>query len=469
MNEINSTIPASLYDSINKSCKINFTDFNFSHTESAIVSVRNNPFKKVSVFDELQKVPWAKDAYYLNNRIEFIKDPLFHAGCYYVQEASSMFLEQAIQHHLDLTKQVKILDLCASPGGKSTLINSLISDDSLLVSNEVIKSRVAALSENLTKWGTCNHVVCNNDPSDFKQLPDYFDAIIVDAPCSGSGLFRKQNEVITNWTEQQVEHCSLRQKRILDDVISSLKPGGTLIYSTCSFSTEENEEIVKWLIDEHQLTGHPINQLKEWNIYETKTANGGFGYRFFPHLIKGEGFFISVLKKEIKENDTLTYKRKKENNSDKISDFEINTLKSFLNNNEELKVIKQKEFYFLLSNFIERELHILNQLNIRKKGTLLGSFKNKDFIPDHELALSNFLNRDLSSLELNLDAALQFLKKSDVKPHQQLLPKGFLKINFQGKTIGWAKNLGNRINNYLPKDWRILKDISTKENTNDFL
>ena len=458
MTNPNITIPKQLIDSINKSCEISIDDLNDAHQLSSIVSIRHNPFKKTNSFINETKVPWANDAVYLNERIEFIKDPLFHAGCYYVQEASSMFLEQAIKQHIDLTKQLKMLDLCASPGGKSTLINSLISDESLLISNEVIKSRVPALSENLTKWGTCNNIVCNNDPSDFKQVPNYFDTIIVDAPCSGSGLFRKQSDIIANWSEQQVEHCSLRQRRILDDILTSLKPGGILIYSTCSFSTEENEDVVNWLIDEHQLTGLAINAPNEWGICETKTNKGGFGYRFFPHLTKGEGFFISVLKKDNEEINSSSFSKKKQNKFEKINEYEIKTLNSFLNKKDDLSIIKQNEFYFLINHFIESELSNLNELNIRKKGTLIGSFKKTDFIPDHEFALSNFLNIEIPTLELNLDEALQFLKKSDIKKQPEL-PNGFVKINYQQKTIGWAKNLGNRMNNYLPKDWRILKSI----------
>jgi NOL1/NOP2/sun family putative RNA methylase len=459
MNEYALNIPQQLLNSINKSCKIDIEDFSNSHQQNAIISIRHNPFKKSNLFINESKVPWANDAVYLNERIEFIKDPLFHAGSYYVQEASSMFLEQALIQQLDLTKNLKILDLCASPGGKSTLINSLLSNESILVSNEVIKSRVSALAENLTKWGTCNHIVTNNDPKDFNCLRNYFDAIVVDAPCSGSGLFRKQPDVISNWTEQQVEHCSMRQKRILDDILPSLKPGGILIYSTCSFSTEENEEIADWLIEEFNLTGQKIKTKNDWNIISTETKNGGTGYRFFPHLTKGEGFFIAVFKKEDSSSSASnSTKKRKTSATEKVKDYEINTIHQYLKKTNHLRIIKQNEFFFLINELIDDELPELSKLTIRKKGTLLGTFKKNDFIPDHEFALSNFLNNKTNSLELNLEEALQFLKKSDIKPKQQL-PLGFIKINHQNKTIGWAKNLGNRINNYLPKEWRILKSL----------
>ncbi|MFN6039522.1 MAG: RNA methyltransferase, partial [Bacteroidota bacterium] len=167
-----------------------------------------------------------------------------------------------------------------------------------------MKTRVPALIENMTKWGTCNHIVTSNDPIDFKKLPDYFDVIVVDAPCSGSGLFRKQPDIIRNWNNDLVRHCKLRQERILDDVLDSLKPGGFLIYATCSFSTEENEDIVDYLIQNHDMIGLPLELNPAWNICETSTTYGGKGYRFFPNLTQSEGFFISILKKR-KEEDTL--------------------------------------------------------------------------------------------------------------------------------------------------------------------
>ncbi|MES1226926.1 MAG: RsmB/NOP family class I SAM-dependent RNA methyltransferase, partial [Bacteroidota bacterium] len=201
-----------------------------------ITSVRVNPNRtfnvEYSTLNVQGKVPWSSNGYYLSERPSFTTDPLFHAGAYYVQEASSMFLEEAVKQTCDLSKPLKVLDLCAAPGGKSTLLQSIISNESLLISNEVIKSRVNILSENITKWGAANVVVTNNDPKDFQRLPEYFDLIVIDAPCSGSGLFRKDPEAITEWSSDNVMLCSQRQQRILADILPCLKPGGILIYST---------------------------------------------------------------------------------------------------------------------------------------------------------------------------------------------------------------------------------------------
>ena len=180
-------------------------------------------------------------------RPSFTFDPLFHAGTYYVQEASSMFLEQALKQSVDLSQPLRVLDLCAAPGGKSTLLQSLLNKESLLVSNDVIKSRAAILEENIVKWGAANVVVTNNDPAHFARLENYFDAIVIDAPCSGSGLFRRDPEAINEWSENNVQLCSQRQQRIVADVWPALKQNGILIYSTCSYSAEEDEAILDWM------------------------------------------------------------------------------------------------------------------------------------------------------------------------------------------------------------------------------
>lgn len=453
--------PTSLLQSIANVCAIDETKLIEVHNQTASTSVRINPFKETKKFSAQQKVSWANQAHYLNERIEFIKDPLFHAGAYYVQEASSMFLEQAIKQSVDLNGELKVLDLCASPGGKSTLINSLLNEKSFLISNEVIKTRVGALCENLSKWGQANVLVCNNDAQDFLTLPNYFDLIVVDAPCSGSGLFRKQADAIEHWSEENVEHCAARQKRILSDIYSSLKPNGILIYSTCSYSTEENEEIVSWLMEEKNMESKRIALDNTWHITETQSSKSGYGYRFFPHLTNGEGFFLAAFKKEDVESEQFPqhYKRNKDAKAKQNKD-ELIALSKFIIENENNEIIQLKDNYFLISKAIIAELDKLSVLYLRKKGTLLGEFKGKDFIPHHELALSNYVNKDFSSVEVNTDEALQYLKKSELRLTTNI-ERGFCFVKFEGHPIGWAKNIGNRFNNYLPKDWRILKDIDT--------
>jgi 16S rRNA C967 or C1407 C5-methylase (RsmB/RsmF family) len=271
-------LPSSLLRSLEQVKGFNQTAFEEVHTSGEqVVSVRMNPLKlsivngewsigngQLAIGDQqnistsldvlqqhpstpLRAVPWSSSGYYLSQRPSFTLDPLLHAGAYYVQEASSMFLEQALKQSIDLAQPLLVLDLCAAPGGKSTLLQSIISNESLLVSNEVIQTRVNILKENIIKWGAGNVVVTNNDPSAFSKLHGLFDVLVIDAPCSGSGLFRRDAEAINEWSEDNVQLCSQRQQRILADAWHCLKEDGVLIYSTCSYSAEEDEEILDWI------------------------------------------------------------------------------------------------------------------------------------------------------------------------------------------------------------------------------
>ena len=247
---------------------------NFIDTQKNIespTSIRLNPFKKASVQTD-QQVPWCAEGYYLDKRPSFTFDPLFHAGCYYVQEASSMFIGHLLkQIRPDNNEPIKILDLCAAPGGKSTLINSALNSNDLLVSNEIIKTRVPVLCDNLNRWGTANIIVTNNDPRDFSRVTGFFDIILVDAPCSGSGMFRKDPAAMSEWSEMNVTLCHQRQERILADVYPALKKDGYLIYSTCSYSHQENEDILDWLCKEYAMETQRMPIEANWGIVETQS------------------------------------------------------------------------------------------------------------------------------------------------------------------------------------------------------
>ena len=239
------------------------------------VSIRLNPLKPFAFRSGEHAVPWCTSGFYLEERPTFTFDPLFHAGCYYVQEASSMFVEQALKQYMG-EEPVVMLDLCAAPGGKSTHIRSLLPDNSLLIANEVIRNRSQILAENLTKWGHPDVVVTNSDPSDFTPLEDFFDVILTDVPCSGEGMFRKDPVAISEWSPENVEICRQRQRRIIADIWPCLKPGGILIYSTCTYNTKENEENIRWIRDEFGAEVLPLDVAEEWNI----TGN----------LLQGESF-----------------------------------------------------------------------------------------------------------------------------------------------------------------------------------
>lgn len=439
-------LPQQLIDSLKNLPGFDEQKFSAAHKEEhKITSIRLNPFKpKDPEFTLDAPVKWCSSAYYLTERPSFTHDPLFHAGCYYVQEAGSMFLEHALQHTVDLSQNLKVLDLCASPGGKSTLINSLLTKESLLVANEVVKSRADILAMNLSKWGTANTVVTNNDPQKFAATEYYFDVIVVDAPCSGSGLFRKQPEAINEWSLDNVNLCSARQKRILADILPALKEDGTLIYSTCSYSFEEDEAIVQWLIKEFDLEYVPIPIQTDWGIVETP-----FGYRFYPHLTKSEGFFIAVLQKKGESLSERPSKIKGLN----LTKAEETVLKEFLDIECSIFYKNSNQFHLVNQAALDFISTFTKNFYFKKAGVTIGEIKGKDLVPAQEFAWSVELNTK-NRVDLDKTNALKYLKKQLFETSH--FETGFSLICFQNQALGWAKILPNRINNYLPNEFRIL-------------
>ena len=425
-----------------------------------VTSIRLNPIKWQNIKTEslpsviIHKSPvsWCEHGFYLNERPSFTFDPLFHAGAYYVQEASSMFLWQVLKQTISNDSPKKVLDLCAAPGGKSTLLASYF-NNGLIVSNEVIKSRAAILTENITKWGGDHVIVTNNDPSHFHSLKNYFDVIVIDAPCSGSGLFRKDPNAVNEWNEENVTLCSLRQQRIIADMVSSLKTDGIFIYSTCSYSVEEDENMLDFIINQFQLTSCRLQVKEDWKIIETESLqHKAFGYRFYPDKIKGEGFFIAAFKKTNFDDDQFI----NEQNILMPSKQEVQQIQSFISLSDEYVLFKQSDYFRAIKKEWMHDLKLLaNQLYIKKAGVELGTIKGKDFIPSHELALSMMQKQRLSGIELDKEQALQYLRRKDIFVHGN---KGWNLMMYCGLTLGWAKVLPNRINNYYPPEWRILKD-----------
>lgn len=420
-----------------------------------ITSLRINPDKFSilnSQFSIDEKIPWSQYGFYLKERPSFTFDPLFHAGCYYVQEASSMFLEQALKQLVDLSQPLKVLDLCAAPGGKSTHIQSLISPGSLLVSNEIIRSRSHVLVDNIIKWGSRNVVVTNNDPSAFRNLEGYFDVIVVDAPCSGSGLFRKDEEAINEWSLNNVQLCSQRQQRILADALPALKENGILIYSTCSYSREEDEDITDWLVEEMAMENLKLKIEGEWGIIESNSVRmNSKGYRFYPDKVKGEGFFLSCFRKA-SEAEERKYKPAK---PEKTSSKEKEVIQLWIKQ-EGVEIIKEKDMLFVLPVDLLNDYSILkNVLNIQYKGIGLGQIMKEKLVPQHSLALSTIISDNIRANELSYGEAINYLQRQELNFNSS--GKGWQLVRYKGYNLGWINILPNRINNYYPKELRILK------------
>ncbi|MEP6465539.1 MAG: RNA methyltransferase [Parafilimonas sp.] len=403
-------------------------------------------------FNLNEPVPWCETGFYLKERPQFIFDPLLHAGAYYVQEASSMFLWQMLQQNFKRDASIKILDLCAAPGGKTTLLASYFKN-ALIVSNEVIKQRAVILYENVTKWGSENIVVTNNDAADFKWLQNYFDLIIVDAPCSGSGLFRKDEDAIDEWSESNVALCSQRQQRILADIYSSLKDDGILIYSTCSYSQAEDEMIVDWLKDNFSFNPIQLTLNKEWNIDETTSPKHAFySYRFWPYKLKGEGFFIAALQK----NQEGAYSKQNNTGLLQATKKEVDFLQQHLIKNDWL-FFKQQQIIRVIHKQWNNDVAFLQKnLYLKKAGIQTGEIKGKDLVPHHELALSLLLNDNNFKIELTNEQALQYLRKKDFFLTTDY--KGWALCTYKNFALGWIKILHNRVNNYYPTEWRIRKE-----------
>jgi 16S rRNA C967 or C1407 C5-methylase (RsmB/RsmF family) len=355
-----------------------FDRFILSIDQVPSISLRTNP-RKFNKLNDVEKIPWCETGIYLNERPSFTLDPIFHSGAYYVQEASSMFLEQAFRQ-IETGRNRIVLDLSAAPGGKSTHLLSLLDSSDLLVANEVIRSRVSVLNENIRKWGHQNVVVCSNDPADFSHLEGLFDLILIDAPCSGEGLFRRDASAIQQWSVDNTNLCSTRQRRILADIWPALKSGGYLIYSTCTFNPAENEENLQWLAENNDFESIRIPLQENWGVEEME-INGLFGYRFLPHKVKGEGFFLTLIRKK-DGIDSFSIPKKIKSRLEKMP-------KQFAEIRNWLKT-PDSEFFakseFLIA-FPEDKIPVLNalseQLRVISFGLPVAQFKKNDLLPEH--------------------------------------------------------------------------------------
>jgi 16S rRNA C967 or C1407 C5-methylase (RsmB/RsmF family)/NOL1/NOP2/fmu family ribosome biogenesis protein len=422
-----------------------------AHQECIPVSIRLHPFKKNDCVDLpiLKEVPWCTTGRYLQNRPSFTFDPAWHGGMYYVQEASSMFLHHALESSMKGdSNEKKILDLCAAPGGKSTLLAALF-PDGLIVSNEAIRSRLGVLHENTIKWGMPNTVITNEDAASFGNLPGFFDVMVVDAPCSGSGLFRRQPAAASTWSEQQVHHCSMRQKKILTDALPALKEGGLLVYATCSFSKEENEDIVDWICSQEDFTPISIPLKDVWGIVSTWTEkNKCCCYRFYPGLVAGEGFFLAMLRKNYSSTSLCMSSK---TSLSELVDKDI--LKDFIHHEVALRYLNHAKQIKAVSPIVWEYLTTLKTLHITHAGILCGELK-PSFTPNHALAVSTIMSPTFPSYSVNKEQAIHYLKKNSL---DHIEKKGWLLVKYENCALGWIRSIPNRINNYYPTDWRILK------------
>lgn len=422
----------------------NEADEFFNSQQSAPpISIRLHPLKSTPrLFEDATKVDWCNLGRYLYERPIFTYDPHFHAGAYYVQEAGSMLLEKLLLPFFEENKNLVVLDLCAAPGGKSTHLLSMMHEDGILVSNELIPTRNKILRQNIAKWGFSNCIVTQNKAEDFSKTKIQFDVIVVDAPCSGEGLFRKDEHAISEWSLDQVNVCSIRQSQILNDILPVLKPGGLLLYSTCTYEDSENDLQVERLIQEYGMK--VLTPTPPQGIISTK-----YGWQAFPHKVKSEGFYCCLLQKngERKGNNYSIQKNtsKKSNAPDLSSWTTMDTLFNYS--------IHQDFIYANTNGVQEITQQLSSSCYIRMSGILMGEMKGKDFIPSAELSLSNAIQSEIPSVQLNLDEAVQYLCGDPLQSKSE--NTGWHLVRYEHSILGWSKKIANRWNNYYPKEWRI--------------
>ena len=438
--------------------------------EEPSTSIRLNPAKLVEPSNAspyMNKVPWCNDGRYLSERPQFTFDPLLHAGCYYVQEASSMFVIQAIRQYVGTSAFV--LDLCAAPGGKSTLLRSSLPEGSVLVCNEIMRNRAQILAENMVKWGYPDMMVTNNASEDFSECAHCFDLILADVPCSGEGMFRKDDESISCWSLENVQMCAERQRHLINNIWPALKPGGILIYSTCTYNAEEDERNVSWIMQEFGASVLPVNVPEGCDIMGNMIVGDYPVYHFMQHKVKGEGFFMAVIRKpdepgfrpfRLPDVSALEKDKKKKKDKKQVS----LPVKEILNEVQRW-ILNPDNFYWQVTEEGVRALPLSmasfylwgqkNGLKILEAGVQVASLKGKEPIPTHALAMSTQLNIDaFVGHEVTYTQAIAYLRKESIVLSPDA-PKGYVLLTYRKIPIGFVKNLGNRANNLYPQEWRI--------------
>lgn len=417
---------------------------------AAVRSIRINDRKQGPVEQNMQlldSVKWCPYGHYVNvpENFRFVDDVAFHAGGYYVQEASSMFLWKVLEEKV--SRNAFVLDACAAPGGKSTLINQYLSDDGFLVSNEFVAKRCNVLIENMMKWGRDNWIVTNEGLGKYERLGETFDAVVVDAPCSGEGMFRKEPETISEWSMENVMMCQTRQREIVRSAWKTLKEGGLMVYSTCTYNAMEDEDNVEWVVRELGGMVEDIVIEEEWGVVKARSG----GYHFFPHKVMGEGLFMALLRKGVRTEDKGL---KTEDGGLRTKDKGLKA--EWLRKGDEYSVTELNgEYWAVRKIFGEIVGKVMTAgLNVRAFGVEYGMMKGKDIVPAPGLALSLALDETkFQTVELDHETAMKYLRCEAIGAEGT--ERGMVLVKSDGYALGWAKNVGNRCNNMYPQYWRI--------------
>lgn len=403
-------------------------------------------------------VPWCDGGFYLDERPRFTFDPMLHQGCYYVQEASSMFHSHVVrQLTAGAAGPLRVLDSCAAPGGKTTAVIDSLPDGSLMVANEYVPSRAAILRENIIKWGYPSVVVTRGDTAAFRHLKESFDLIIADVPCSGEGMMRKDEDAVSQWSRGLIRECAERQWEIVGNLWSALKPGGCLIYSTCTFNRTENEEMVGRIISELGGESVKIDINPDWGI-APGIDTSAHCYRFLPGRVRGEGLFVAVIRKSGEPRPEKSSSKPKKDKGKKSKPLpQLGQATSWLPDGlrDDFEVYSEDD---RISTFPSIHVPILkkikNELDIIHEGILIGTVKGKDLIPSQSLAMLSPVSGCFPTHGLNKEEAIAYLSGDAVSLPPDM-PRGYITVTYNDRPLGFVKNIGNRSNNLYPSPWRI--------------
>jgi 16S rRNA C967 or C1407 C5-methylase (RsmB/RsmF family)/NOL1/NOP2/fmu family ribosome biogenesis protein len=440
---LNTPLPEAFIDSIRKNSPFG-EQLIHALDQPSPISIRINP-RKASAKDTsaMRPVSWCTMGYYLEERPSFTLDPSYHAGVYYAQEAASMVLSDLIKH-LDLPEGTRVLDLCAAPGGKTSAMLDALPSNSVVLANEINRHRSNILAENLGKWGVYNILVSNDSPEAFSDLIDCFDVVLVDAPCSGEGMFRKDKNARSEWKPDSPAFCAARQTEILSHVVQSLKPGGYLIYATCTFNQLENEDQITHLLADGSF------ELVSWDVPSACVAGrNNLGHYFLPGVTDSEGLYIAVLRKK---GTLIPSEEYALGLVSKDAPFGI------IHSENHVLIEERTGMHLLSKGAISLLKSIDSPLRIIKKGVKIAEQSPKGWIPYHELALIPSVSSNIKAIELTEREALQYLRGETFPVQAQ--ESGFYMVTYNQMGIGFVKHLGNRFNNLYPKEWRIRMQLS---------
>jgi 16S rRNA C967 or C1407 C5-methylase (RsmB/RsmF family)/NOL1/NOP2/fmu family ribosome biogenesis protein len=413
------------------------------------IGVRRNPLKPASLFPDASPIAWCPEGMILSERPVFALDPLWHAGAYYVQEPSSMLVDFALRSYYKGGASDKILDLCAAPGGKTTLLAANAPFTSLIIANEVIRKRYSVLRENIARWGDERIQCTNHDPKDFVSLAGEFNLVLVDAPCSGEGLFRKDREAIQEWSPENAVNCAHRQSGILAIAASLVATDGLLIYCTCTFNPEENDDQIAPLLISGDWENLQLDTPEEWGMIATT-----YGVQCWPHRVEGEGFYLAVLRRKTPAPRIESQAGKGLTDYRAATSREKELIHPYLTPLFTGDVVVRLSDGAIFTNPLRELDNITNALPRMSFGIRIGEIKGKDFIPAHELALSTLVHADTDSLDLSFEEALRYLRR-DALSAPDGIRHGWTLMHYQGLAMGWAKTMPGRINNYLPMELRL--------------